>query len=116
MKRYSTRDEKEALTNIIQLVRFAFHQIEKLESLYPSAGQRFNLWCGQIQRPLSSKQIELMHEIQNFIASNGYCAITEIKENDKSLAAQLIKAFAGKEMANEALSSLAQFIIYRKVA
>ncbi len=116
VKRYSTRDEKDALTNIIQLVRFAFHQIEKLESLYPSAGQRFNLWCGQIQRPLSPKQIELMHEIQNFIASNGYCTITEIKENDKSLAAQLIKAFESKEMANKALSSLAQFIIYRKVA
>lgn len=116
VKRYSTKNEKEALTNIIQLVRFAFHQIEKLESLYPTAGQRFNLWCGQIQRPLSSKQIELMHTIQDYIASNGYCTITEIKGNDKALAAQLIKAFAGKEKVNDALSSLAQFIIYRKAA
>ena len=116
VKYSSTKEEKEALTNIIQLVRYAFHQIERLESLYPSASQRFNLWCGQNQRPLTEEQIEVMQQVFSYIASNGYCTITEIKDNDKTQAAQLIRAFGGKNIANEALSSLSQFIIYRKIA
>ena len=116
VKHSSTKEEKEALTNIIQLVRYAFHQIERLESLYPSASQRFNLWCGQNQRPLTEEQIGVMQQVFSYIASNGYCTITEIKDNDKTQAAQLIRAFGGKNIANEALSSLSQFIIYRKIA
>ena len=116
VKHSSTKEEKEALTNIIQLVRYAFHQIERLESLYPSASQRFNLWCGQNQRPLTEEQIGVMQQVFSYIASNGYCTITEIKDNDKTQAAQLIRAFGGKNIANEALSSLSQFIIYRKTA
>lgn len=116
VKHSSTKEEKEALTNIIQLVRYAFHQIERLESLYPSASQRFNLWCGQNQRPLTEEQIGVMQQVFSYIASNGYCTITEIKDNDKTQAAQLIRAFGGKNIADEALSSLAQFIIYRKIA
>ena len=116
VKHSSTKEEKEALTNIIQLVRYAFHQIERLESLYPSASQRFNLWCGQNQRPLTEEQIGVMQQVFSYIASNGYCTITEIKYNDKTQAAQLIRAFGGKNIANEALASLSQFIIYRKIA
>ena len=116
VKHSSTKEEKEALTNIIQLVRYAFHQIERLESLYPSASQRFNLWCGQNQRPLTEEQIGVMQQVFSYIASNGYCTITEIKDNDKTQAAQLIRAFGGKNIANEALASLSQFIIYRKIA
>ena len=116
VKHSSTKEEKEALTNIIQLVRYAFHQIGRLESLYPSASQRFNLWCGQNQRPLTEEQIGVMQQVFSYIASNGYCTVTEIKDNDKTKAAQLIRAFGGKDSANEALSSLSQFIIYRKIA
>ena len=116
VKHSSTKEEKEALTNIIQLVRYAFHQIGRLESLYPSANQRFNLWCGQNQRPLTEEQIGVMQQVFSYIASNGYCTITEIKDNDKTQAAQLIRAFGGKNIADEALSSLSQFIIYRKIA
>ena len=116
VKHSSTKEEKEALTNIIQLVRYAFHQIERLESLYPSASQRFNLWCGQNQRPLTEEQIGVMQQVFSYIASNGYCTITEIKDNDKTQAAQLIRVFGGKNIANEALASLSQFIIYRKIA
>ena len=61
-----------------------------------------------------SGAIELMRQVLNYIASNGYCTITDIKENDKTQAAQLIRAFGNKDTANEALSSLSQFIIYRK--
>ena len=33
VRRSITKEESDALTNIIQLVRFAFHQIERLDSV-----------------------------------------------------------------------------------
>lgn len=116
VKPTSTREEKEALTNIMQLVRYAFHQIEQLESLCPTAKKYFNLWHGQVWREISNEQITLMAKVLNYIASNGFCTIADIKDYDKTQAVQLIRAFGGKNMANEALTSLAQFIIYRKIA
>lgn len=116
VKKISTKEEKEALTNIIQLVRFASHQIETLESLYPSAQQRFNLWYGQVQRSVSESQIAIIRQIVDYIASNGACTIKDIREDDKTRAAQLIKAFGGKSNADEALTSLSKFLLYRKTA
>ena len=116
VKKYTTKEEKEALTNIIQLVRFANHQIEKLESLYPLAQQRFNLWYGQMQRTVTESQIAIVRQIVDYIASNGACTIKDIIEDDKTRAAQLIKAFGGKQKADEALASLSKFLLYKKTA
>lgn len=116
VKKYTTKEEKEALTNIIQLVRFANHQIETLESLYPSAQQRFNLWYGQVQRTVTESQITIIRQIVDYIASNGACTIKDIMDDDRTQAAQLIKAFGGKDQADEALVSLSKFLLYRKPA
>ena len=116
VKRHATKEEKEALTNIIQLVRFANHQIEKLESLYPLAQQRFNLWYGQMQRTVTESQIAIIRQIVDYIASNGACTIKDIIDDDRSRAAQLISAFGGKQEADEALVSLSRFLLYRKTA
>ena len=116
VKRHTTKEEKEALTNIIQLVRFANHQIEKLESLYPLAQQRFNLWYGQMQRTGTESQIAIIRQSVDSIASNGACTIKDIIDDDRSRAAQLISAFGGKEQADEALISLSKFLLYRKTA
>ena len=116
VKKHNTKEEKEALTNIIQLVRFANHQIETLESLYPSAQQRFNLWYGQVQRTVTESQIDIIRKIVDYIASNGACTIKDIIDDDKTRAAQLIKAFGGKSQADEALVSLSKFLLYRKTA
>jgi type I restriction enzyme R subunit len=112
----SLREEKDALTNIIQLVRYALHQTDRLESLYPYAQQRFNLWFGQNQREITPQQVDIIRQVVNYIASNGFCTIQDIKEDDKTKAAQLSKAFGGLHSANEALTSLSQFILYRKSA
>lgn len=116
VKKYTTKEEKEALTNIIQLVRYANHQIETLESLYPSAQQRFNLWYGQVQRSVTESQIAIVRQIVDYIASNGACTIKDIIDDDKTRAAQLIKAFGGKIKVDEALASLSKFLLYRKTA
>ena len=113
VKAHTTKEAKEALTNIIQLVRFANRQIETLESLYPSAQQRFNLLDGQVQRTLTEQQITIIRQIVDYISSNGACTIKDIMDDDKTKAAQLIQAFGGKPQADEALVSLSKFLLYR---
>lgn len=116
VKKHTTKEEKEALTNIIQLVRFANHQIERLESLYPLAQQRFNLWYGQMQRSVTESQIAIIRQIVDYIASNGACTIKDIIDDDKTRAAQLISAFGGRAEADKALASLSKFLLYRKTS
>ena len=114
VKPRSTVEEKEALTNIIQLVRYALGQIDRLDSLCASANQYFNLWYGQIQRNITEKQLEVIKQVVKYIASNGSVTIRDIREEDKSQAAQLIRAFGNMKEADDALLSLAGFIIYHR--
>ena len=114
--KFSTQEEKDAITNIIQLVRFAYHQITTLNSLHATANQYFNLWCGQMQRSITEAQAALIKQIVSYIASNGSCTIKDIREWDKPYAAQLIHSFGSLDQANESIQSLSQFLIYRKTA
>ena len=104
------------MTNIIQLVRFALHQIERLDSVVSTSKQYFNLWLGQNQREITDKQREVISRIVDYIASNGACTIQEIREDDATQAAQMIRAFGNMQKANEALQSLYTFVVLRKAA
>lgn len=115
VRKHTTKEEREALTNIIQLVRYAFHQIDNLDSVYATSQRYFNLWCGQRNNEKTAKQIEVMRQIVDYIASNGSCSIADIAADDRTRAAQLIQAFGSANAAAEALVSLSKFIIYRKV-
>lgn len=114
--KFSTKEEKEAVTNIIQLVRFAFRQITVLNSLYSTAIQYYNLWCGQMQRSITEQQAVLIKQIVSYIASNGSCTIKDVRDLNITYAAQLIQAFGNPEQVNTSLASLSQFLIYRKTA
>ena len=116
VRRSSTKEESDALTNIIQLVRFALHQIERLDSVVSTSKQYFNLWLGQNQREITDKQREVISRIVDYIASNGACTIKEIREDDATPAAQKIRAFGNMQKANEALHSLYTFVVLRKAA
>ena len=116
VRRSSTKEESDALTNIIQLVRFALRQIERLDSVVSTSKQYFNLWLGQIQREFTDKQREVISRIVDYIASNGACTIKEIREDDATQAAQMIRAFGNMQKANEALQSLYTFVVLRKAA
>ncbi len=110
------KEEKEALTNIIQLVRFAYHQTERLESAYPTARSMFNLWYGRKQMNITPEQKELISKIVEYIAANGACSVREIRNTDRTRAAQLIEAFGDMPKADEALDSVYNFIVLRKTA
>lgn len=116
VKRSTTKEESDALTNIIQLVRFAFRQIERLDSVVATSKQYFNLWLGQNQREITDKQREVISRIVDYIASNGACTVKDIREDDATHAAQMIRAFGNMQRADEALHSLYTFVVLRKAA
>ena len=116
VRRTTKKEESEALTNIIQLVRFAYHQTEKLESAYPTARSMFNLWYGRKQMDITAKQKDLIGKIVEYIAANGACNVREIRKNDVTHAAQLIAAFGNMKKADEALDSVYKFIVLRTTA
>lgn len=116
VKRSTTKEESDALTNIIQLVRFAFRQIERLDSVVTTSNQYFNLWLGQNQREITDKQREVISRIVDYIASNGACTVKDIREDDATHAAQMIRAFGNMQRADEALHSLYTFVVLRKAA
>lgn len=116
VKRSTTKEESDALTNIIQLVRFAFRQIERLDSVVTTSKQYFNLWLGQNQREITDKQREVISRIVDYIASNGACTVRDIREDDATHAAQMIRAFGCMQKADEALRSLYTFVVLRKAA
>lgn len=71
------------LTNIIQLVRFAIGQDEKLEDFSAVANSKFELWKGrQIKRGVkfSPEQLQWLEEIKNYIVANAYMELSEIQE------------------------------------
>lgn len=114
--KFSTQEEKDAVTNLIQLVRYAYHQTTTLNSLHSTANRYFNLWCGQMQRDITEAQSALLKQIVSYIASNGSCTINDIREWDKPYAAQIIHSFGNIKEADNYIASLSQFLIYRKTA
>lgn len=110
------KEESDALTNIIQLVRYAFRQIERLDCVCTTARQYFNLWCGQWHRDISDRQKDLMSQVVDYIAANGACTIRDIRDDDKTQAAQMIAAFGSMQKADDALLSLFNFVVLRKTA
>ena len=116
VRRSTTKEESDALTNIIQLVRYAFRQIERLDSVVATSKQYFNLWLGQNQREITDKQREVISRIVDYIASNGACTVRDIREDDATHAAQMIRAFGNMQKADDALRSLYTFVVLRKAA
>lgn len=116
VRRHTTQEEHTAMTNIIQLVRYAFRQIERLDSIYVTAQQYFNLWCGQRNNEKTEKQIEVMRQVVDYIAVNGAVTIPDIRKDDTTKAAQIIMAFGNLEKAENALQTLSKFIIYKKAS
>lgn len=109
------REQRNLLTNLIQLVRYAYRQIERLDTLYLTANQYFSLWCGQVQRNLTDDQKQIFAHIKDYIVANGSCTIEEYRSVDESDAARLVLSMGMAEV-RESLRTLSQFIIYQKAA
>ncbi len=113
VRKLSDGEDKAALTNLIQLVRFAYGQIEELCSLPSLAAQRFELWCGQKQNelPLTPEQKEVFRTVAKYIVSNGAYSFSSLRRLDPNLANQLIRIFGSAAAANNPIFSLNAFMI-----
>ena len=74
-----------ALTHLIQLVRYAYKKTDNLKSLLKGYSQRFTLYCGQAQRPLSPDQQEIMKAIADYIINEGSISVTELNSMHRAL-------------------------------
>jgi type I restriction enzyme R subunit len=106
-------DEVKALTNLIQLVRYAQGQTETLRSLYQSSSQHFNLWCGQMQRALTDEQQKLFRQVADYILMNGACVqVRQLSNLDGKLAMDLLRTSdMDRNHLEPELLSLSQFML-----
>ena len=90
-----------ALTNLIQIVRFAYKKNQKLTSLIKGYAQRFSLYCGQAQRELTEDQKEIMRQIAEFVINDGAISVMELNEIDTDLWRRGVISFTAPVLADE---------------
>ena len=105
------KSDQQAVTNLIQLVRYVYKQIDTLYTLSSLAAQRFALWCGQVQRSITPEQRELFKKIAIYIAQNGSCDIRALIQTMPEVAGSLIRICKSAEAANSELFTLNEFIL-----
>ena len=106
-----SKDEREALTNLIQIVRYVYGKTGTLVSPVRGYKKGFNLYAGQQQRPLTEEQRQLLEVIARYIVQNGAVNNTDIFNSlGSSYALGLVQTF-GKENVNTELQKLSAFIL-----
>ncbi|WP_294412876.1 type I restriction endonuclease subunit R [uncultured Ruminococcus sp.] len=100
-----------ALTNLIQLVRYAYKKNPKLTSLMNGFVQRFNLYCGQTQRDLTPDQTEVMRQIAEFIVNDGAITAAELNDIDADLWRQGIRVFGKPQLFGEEITALSRILL-----
>ena len=99
-----------ALTNLIQIVRFAYKKNQKLTSLLNGYASRFALYCGQAQRVLTKDQQDIMKQIAEFIINDGAIDLTELNEIDTDLWRKGINSLGAPALKDE-MQRLSRFIL-----
>lgn len=106
---YDTKHNPNAVTNLLQIVRYAFRKTNRLSSLYGNFARRFNLYCGQAQRELSQEQKNIMRSISEYIVSEGAINPIELNEFDPDLWRKATKSFKAELPAE--MITLSNFIL-----
>lgn len=99
-----------ALTNLIQIVRFAYKKNQKLTSLIKGYAQRFSLYCGQAQRVLTDEQKEIMRQIAEFIINDGAISAMELNEVDTNLWRRGVTSLTAPVLEEE-MQSMSRFLL-----
>ena len=109
---FDKKQNVNALTNLIQLVRFAYGRTAELSSLFTGYLQRFNLYCGQVQRTLTDEQKEIMRQIAVYVVNEGAFSLPELNSFDTDLWRRGITGFGNnpKTLASE-IQQLSRFIL-----
>lgn len=99
-----------ALTNLIQIVRYAYGKNTKLTSLIVGYGQRFALYCGQNQRVLTPEQVEIMKQIAEYVINDGAISALELNSINTDLWRQGITSMTAPVFDSE-MQTLAKFML-----
>ena len=99
-----------ALTNLIQIVRYAYKKNQKLTSLIKGYAQRFSLYCGQAQRVLTDDQKEIMRQIAEFVINDGAISVMELNEIDTDLWRRGVINFTAPVLAEE-MQTMSRFLL-----
>ena len=99
-----------ALTNLIQIVRYAYKKNQKLTSLIKGYAQRFSLYCGQAQRVLTEDQKEIMRQIAEFVINDGAINVMELNEIDTDLWRRGVISLTAPVLAEE-MQAMARFLL-----
>ena len=99
-----------ALTNLIQIVRYAYGKKQKLVSMIKGYAQRFSLYCGQAQRNLSDEQTSIMKQIADFIINDGAISIDELNEVDTDLWRRGVLSFSAPILSEE-IQTMSKFLL-----
>ena len=99
-----------ALTNLIQLVRYAYGKSQKLTNILTGYAQRFALYTGQAQRSLTQEQVEIMKQIADYVINDGAIDISELNEVDTDLWRRAVNSLGAHELQAE-MQSLSKFLL-----
>ena len=99
-----------ALTHLIQLVRYAYKKSDGLKSLLKGYSQRFTLYCGQVQRTLTKDQQEIMRQIGDYIINEGTISVMDLNSVDTDLWRKAVTSFGVPGLETE-IVELSKFIL-----
>ncbi len=99
-----------ALTNLIQLVRYAYKKNQKLSSLVVGYAQRFSLYCGQNQRVLTEDQVDIMRQIAEYVINGGAISAPELNSVNTDLWRRGVVSFTAPVLDSEMLT-MAKFLL-----
>ena len=98
------------LTNLIQIVRFAYKKNTRLTSLVVGYAQRFSLYCGQNQRILTEDQIEVMKQIAEYVINDGAISAPELNTVNTDLWRRGVMSMTAPVLENE-MQTMARFLL-----
>lgn len=99
-----------ALTELIQIVKYAYKKSTKLQSIIKGYKQRFSLYVGQNQRVLSEDQVEIMKQVADYVIEGGAISITDLNNIDTDLWRQAVTALGATNL-NYEIQTLTKFIL-----
>ncbi|MCR5517041.1 MAG: DEAD/DEAH box helicase family protein [Lachnospiraceae bacterium] len=99
-----------ALTNLIQIVRYAYGKNQKLTSLVVGYAQRFSLYCGQNQRVLTEDQVDIMKTIAEYVINDGAISALELNSVNTDLWRRGVVSFTAPVLDTE-MQIMAKFLL-----
>lgn len=113
------KNEMESLTNLIQLVRYAYGLTETLQSVQGVASQRFGLYLGQqmgnVARQFTPRQVEVLRKVMDYVVQNGCTNRLDLFEYDQQLALLAIQIYTPAQ-ADKELDYFSKFLLQIKAA